>query len=375
MDEPTTRGTALKIGPCGAAVDERGTAINVFQPGETITVSWHETINHPSTYRISFDADGTDDFADPATPDDFYTNDAVLIDEIPDTASGEYSVQVTLPPVACENCTLQLIQLMLDKPPYEPGTNDLYYQCADSALRGETIEPTGTDTDTGAPGTDTDTDTDTILPPGPTPPRTPERRLRRRQRVWLRDRIGVGRGVVAPRARGPRAGTAAALRLAANAEMSQKGREVHMNPRPKDANPGSMPFVAAVALGFTGVAVTLLAVQFLTLWALTFWHQLFVGALLVGGVLAVFTARNLLEARPWAAILGSLLAPAPCTLATTVWAVYALWNWSLASTCSWRLRSPRSPRCCARFRSRRRSGRIARGAVFRGTSLLGAIDS
>ena len=58
--------------------------------------------------------------------------------------------QVTLPDVECERCTLQLIQVMTDKAPYGDG-NDLYYQCADLALRadapaeGETfgVEPGG----------------------------------------------------------------------------------------------------------------------------------------------------------------------------------------------------------------------------------------
>lgn len=162
MDAPDTRGPDLKIGPCGAAVDARGTAVTVFQPGETITVAWHETVNHPSTYRISFDDDGTDAFADPDVPEDFYTNEAVLLDEIQDDPSGVFSVQVTLPVVECENCTLQLIQVMLDKPPYEPGTNDIYYQCADLALRGEPLDPpTGTDTDTDTAAGDTDTGAET----------------------------------------------------------------------------------------------------------------------------------------------------------------------------------------------------------------------
>ena len=132
--------------------------------------------------------------------------------------------------------------------------------------------------------------------------------------------------------------------------------------------------MAAVALGFTGVAVTLLAVQFLTLWALTFWHQLFVGALLVGGILSVFTARSLLEARPWAAILGSLLAPA-LTLASTVWAVYALWNWSFAlyMFLAPPIAAVAALLCPFSIAPSIRSNRAR--AAFRGTSLLGAIDS
>lgn len=142
----------IKDGPCGMVGDQRSTKITQFAPGETITVSWKETVNHPSHYRISFDDDGTDGFVDPATIDEYYSNDTVLLDDIGDEADLVYSVEVTLPDVECDNCTLQLIQVMHDKPPYVPGTNDLYYQCADLELvaGGGTTQPSPTDTsDTG----------------------------------------------------------------------------------------------------------------------------------------------------------------------------------------------------------------------------------
>jgi MYXO-CTERM domain-containing protein len=156
LDQPTARYADQKSGPCGAVNDARTGNVTVFEPGETITVEWRETINHPSHYRISFDVDGHDDFVDPPQMYDFYSNDTVLLDDIPDAAGG-ISVQVTLPNVQCENCTLQVIQVMYDKPPYTIPGNDLYYQCADLALRGDldTGAPTGTDTDT-PPGTTTD---------------------------------------------------------------------------------------------------------------------------------------------------------------------------------------------------------------------------
>src|SRR5690606_6077325 len=49
----------------------------------------------------------------------------------------------TLPDIECESCTLQVVQVMYDKKPYGDG-NDLYYQCADIALRpggGASSEP------------------------------------------------------------------------------------------------------------------------------------------------------------------------------------------------------------------------------------------
>lgn len=153
MLAPTPVGAAQKVGPCGDGPHARGSSPAVFEPGATLTVEWRETVNHPSHYRISFDVDGDDSFADPETPTDFYTNDTVLLDEITDEPDGTFAVEVTLPAVECETCTLQLVQVMHDKPPYVPGTNDLYYQCADLALRasaGGPVTPTDPDTDTGA---------------------------------------------------------------------------------------------------------------------------------------------------------------------------------------------------------------------------------
>ncbi len=145
MDKPNPVTLDLKIGPCGAGSHEHGDDVAIHEPGETIKVKWHETVHHPGTYRVSFDDDGDDSFADPETPEDYYTNDTVLLDEIPDEPGrADYSVEVELPDIECESCTLQLIQLMTDKPPYVPGTNDIYYQCADLALRA-TAPPEDTD--------------------------------------------------------------------------------------------------------------------------------------------------------------------------------------------------------------------------------------
>lgn len=133
MTDPPARSTAQKEGPCGAAGSVRGDRVTVFRPGETIVVSWNETVDHASHYRIAFDVDGDDDFVAPAGRDDLYNSDAVLVDGIADRVGGSYTQEVTLPDIECERCTLQLIQVM-----YGSGN---YFQCADIALRA-------------APGTD-----------------------------------------------------------------------------------------------------------------------------------------------------------------------------------------------------------------------------
>jgi hypothetical protein len=133
LDEPLNRyDNPQKTGPCGAGDDERTERVTVYAPGQTITVAWEETIDHPSHYRIAFSQRGTEDFEDPRDFDDFYTNDAVLLDEISDRdGGGAYEIEVTLPDVECEDCTLQLMQIMYDKS-FEQA---FYYQCADLELR------------------------------------------------------------------------------------------------------------------------------------------------------------------------------------------------------------------------------------------------
>ncbi|HEY7771608.1 MAG TPA: SCE4755 family polysaccharide monooxygenase-like protein [Marinagarivorans sp.] len=106
----------IKTGPCGAA---RTSNPAVFKTGETVTLQWEATINHRGYFRIAFS---------PANDEGF--DNHVLLDNIPErTGTGEYSAEVTLPDEPCDNCTLQLIQVMLDR---NPPTN--YYACADIQL-------------------------------------------------------------------------------------------------------------------------------------------------------------------------------------------------------------------------------------------------
>jgi hypothetical protein len=137
-----------KTGPCGAGT-ATGTVTEV-QAGSTLTVQWAETINHPGHYRIALDPDGGDDgLVDPASETDFYTNDNVLLDQIADKAGGAYSADVTIPGTNCEKCTLQVIQVMTDKLPWDD--DDIYYWCADIRIVGGE-DPTSTSSSTSASG-------------------------------------------------------------------------------------------------------------------------------------------------------------------------------------------------------------------------------
>ncbi|MDB4963743.1 MAG: uncharacterized protein JWP01_3742 [Myxococcales bacterium] len=140
---------------CGVANQVRNPArVTELRPGATITVTWLETINHPGWYRIAFQPNGQIFGIPPASngqanplgtliAGNFPTanqegvdNDngsIVLKDRIPD---GTLSTQVTLPSMECTNCTLQFIQVMIDKPDYttDAASDDIYFNCADITL-------------------------------------------------------------------------------------------------------------------------------------------------------------------------------------------------------------------------------------------------
>lgn len=143
--DPPPRVNDLKTAPCGSGTSVRGTNVTTFAPGETITVTWDETVDHPGHYRISFDNDGND-FQNPSTPDDNFPE--TLVEPIADKAGGRYTQDVTLPTTPCENCTLQLVQVMTTQVPY----NSFYYQCSDIRIAddgGSGVDPGGDGTSGG----------------------------------------------------------------------------------------------------------------------------------------------------------------------------------------------------------------------------------
>ncbi|MEZ4438013.1 MAG: SCE4755 family polysaccharide monooxygenase-like protein [Polyangiaceae bacterium] len=129
-------GVNQKMGPCGG-----GTAsgdVTTYEPGQEITVSWAETINHPGHFRVALDLTGADDFTDPTSENDM---DVVgnIIAYVPDNGGSDFSHTFNLPMQECMGCTLQVIQVMTDKingngvPGFGgyPDNDDIYYWCAD----------------------------------------------------------------------------------------------------------------------------------------------------------------------------------------------------------------------------------------------------
>ena len=155
MTFPPPRTLDQKNRPCGGLNSVRGANVTVLAPGATIEVRWNETINHPGHYRISFDVDGQDFIIPPTANGSTEGMLNVIEDLIADRATtpgnNAYTQMITLPNMTCENCTLQLIQLMTDKPPYtvDATSDDIYFQCADVALRAPGGPDAGTDAAVG----------------------------------------------------------------------------------------------------------------------------------------------------------------------------------------------------------------------------------
>lgn len=123
--------TDLKFGPCGNLPRSPNPAR--LTSGATIDVEFESNIFHQGYFRIAF-----------SLADDTGFDRHVLIDDIPDYATQvDRSLSLTLPDVECDTCTLQLIQVMMDR---TPPTN--YYSCADIQL----VSSNGDGDDLNAPG-------------------------------------------------------------------------------------------------------------------------------------------------------------------------------------------------------------------------------
>lgn len=123
-----------KDGPCGVAGSPRSGDPTVLQPGQTLTITWDETIDHDSHYRLAFLTDG-EDFPLPVAFDDFCdpaVDDWCVADELADVVDGSYEYEWVVPDTPCDNCTLQLIQVMYDGDGLQES--DFYYDCADVVI-------------------------------------------------------------------------------------------------------------------------------------------------------------------------------------------------------------------------------------------------
>jgi MYXO-CTERM domain-containing protein len=143
-----------KVGPCGSG-NASGDVIEL-EPGSELTVSWTETVNHPGQFRIALDMTGSDAFADPVSENDMDVAGNVIA-YLPDDGGNNFAHTFTLPDTECEGCVIQVIQVMTDKLGNGyggyPSNDDLYYWCADIALKQGAGMGTTSSSGAGAGGT------------------------------------------------------------------------------------------------------------------------------------------------------------------------------------------------------------------------------
>lgn len=163
LDPPRRYGlTDLKDGPCGIPFGAAGDVVATYEGGATIDIEITEYVEHPGHYRVALDVDGGDDnlgdpicltncddrrSADPTFED---PEDVMVLGNFEDDPAEDQTLTVTLPDIACERCTLQIIQVMYDKRPYTIGGDDNYYRCADIAITSASTGDAGPgETDAG----------------------------------------------------------------------------------------------------------------------------------------------------------------------------------------------------------------------------------
>jgi uncharacterized protein (TIGR03382 family) len=161
----------LKERHCGQTGGARAN-VQTLPPGSTLHLVWDEYVIHPGWFRISFQQNGdtfeippesngktgagaasnypTEDLTGQTDPG---TGSLIIADRI---AHGTLAKDITLPNVECNNCTLQLIQMMTDKAPYSMLTtsDDIYFACVDLVLASGAPPPPDAGVGTGGPGPD-----------------------------------------------------------------------------------------------------------------------------------------------------------------------------------------------------------------------------
>lgn len=140
--------------------------VTTFHAGESITVEWEETIYHPGYFRIAFApvaarSATSEDFPDPSLsdpeaclfdrsavstePHGHVLADGLYMAEAQDGEVRHFTQEVTLPDEPCEECSLQIVQIM----EAHPAASCFYFHCADIQIVPKQGADAGADTGDG----------------------------------------------------------------------------------------------------------------------------------------------------------------------------------------------------------------------------------
>lgn len=127
--------------PCGSMTTATATRLQ-YQPGQTVTFNWTETINHPGRYIVQFTPSA-------ATPQQFWlaANELGRLEDTMNNATQ--SMTVRLPNITCNTCQLRFLQVMDEQP------GEYYVHCLDIVIgngSGPTPTPSGSGGNSGASG-------------------------------------------------------------------------------------------------------------------------------------------------------------------------------------------------------------------------------
>jgi len=161
--QDATLGDPQKTAPCGGGAATN--AVTNYMPGQMITITVDETVNHPGHYRVALAQDEASLPAPPpvtagatacgsapiaATPTMPLLADGLFVNLT--QADPAASVQVQLPAgMTCENCVLQVLEFMSDH-----AAPCFYYHCARVNISANAVDgsppATGDDAGTTGPG-------------------------------------------------------------------------------------------------------------------------------------------------------------------------------------------------------------------------------
>jgi hypothetical protein len=140
-DEPL----AISEEPCGKEGSRRGDNVTTYSPGEKVEVLFNLGVIHTppnDKFRLAIVEDGQ---AFPLPKDTAAVAGLPLAVEFEFDELGDHTVEITIPDIQCDNCTLQLLHYLTT----DINTDAYYYMCADLVIGGPPVSGTGGATSTG----------------------------------------------------------------------------------------------------------------------------------------------------------------------------------------------------------------------------------
>ncbi len=156
------RGDPQKLGPCGGttkAPGEPSGAVTSVKGGQSLHIKIHETVYHPGHYRISLARTSDKLPADPETvtragekgpisvsakidadPKPPVLKDGLFVHTERPATDSIWEMDIKIPNVNCDKCTLQIIQWMAEHG-YNADGGYTYHHCAALKITADPKQP------------------------------------------------------------------------------------------------------------------------------------------------------------------------------------------------------------------------------------------